>query len=169
MIIYLYKKTHSITGLSYLGKTTQDPMKYKGSGTYWLRHLKTHGNTVTTEILRECSTTDEVTKWGIYYSNLWEVVSSSSWANLKPESGDGGSAGGVNKKIETKRKISKSMLGRTAHNKGEKQPHRPHSPRSDRGVCRGPKPVKQCPHCDRIIDVANYSRYHGNKCKYSTI
>jgi hypothetical protein len=33
MTIYLYKKTHNITGLKYLGKTAQsNPYKYPGSG-----------------------------------------------------------------------------------------------------------------------------------------
>ena len=47
MPIYtLYVKTHNKTGLKYLGRTTQDPYKYKGSGTYWRSHLKKHGNRV---------------------------------------------------------------------------------------------------------------------------
>ena len=90
MTIYLYKKTHNKTGLQYLGKTIKDPHKYKGSGTRWVNHVNKHGHDVTTEILRECSTDAEVKEWGLYYSNLWEVVDNSDWANLKPESGDGG-------------------------------------------------------------------------------
>ena len=38
--MYLYVKTHNKSGLKYLGKTIQNPFKYKGSGTYWLRHIK---------------------------------------------------------------------------------------------------------------------------------
>jgi len=87
---YLYKKTHNTTGLKYLGKTTQDPFKYQGSGTYWCNHINKHGNDVTTEILRECQTTEELKEWGIYYSNLWNIVESNEWANIRPESGDGG-------------------------------------------------------------------------------
>lgn len=89
MIIYLYKKTHRITGLKYLGKTIQDPVKYKGSGKVWLPHIKKHGNDVETEILKECSSVDELKKWGLYYSKLWNIVESSDWANLKDEEGDG--------------------------------------------------------------------------------
>ena len=90
MTIYLYKKTHNKTGLQYLGKTSQNPHKYKGSGMHWCRHITKHGYDVTTEILRECSTNDEIKEWGIYYSELWDVVGSNDWANLKPESGAGG-------------------------------------------------------------------------------
>lgn len=90
MTIYLYVKTHTITGLKYLGKTIKkDPHKYKGSGVHWLRHLKVHGATYTTEILRECQTDDEVTTWGLHYSELWNVAGSDEWANLMPETGTG--------------------------------------------------------------------------------
>ena len=92
--IYLYVKTHSKTGLKYLGKTAQkDPHKYRGSGTYWKAHLKKHGATYSTEILHEFQTNDEVETWGLYYSELWNVVESTEWANLKPEAGDGGGGG----------------------------------------------------------------------------
>ena len=43
MIIYLYKKTHQVTGLKYLGKTTKDPYTYLGSGLEWKSHLKEFG------------------------------------------------------------------------------------------------------------------------------
>lgn len=95
-MIYLYKKTHNATKLRYLGKTTKNPHKYSGSGKYWLRHLKLHGNDVTTEILRECTTAEELKHWGAYFSELWDIVNAVDdtgkklWANLRPETGDGG-------------------------------------------------------------------------------
>ena len=83
-------KTHTITGLKYLGKTTsKDPHKYSGSGKYWKRHLKKHGNLYTTEILKECQHPALVKFWGQYYSDLWNVVESDEWANLVPEEGQG--------------------------------------------------------------------------------
>lgn len=94
MAIYLYKKTHRKTGLNYLGKTTQDPSKYKGSGLIWIRHIKKHGNDVETTILKECSSNEEVKVWGLHYSNLWNIVESNEWANIKPEAGEGGSLKG---------------------------------------------------------------------------
>ena len=91
MTIYLYVKTHRKTGLKYLGKTKQkDPHQYRGSGKYWKDHIKKHGYDVDTEILRECQSNEEVRQWGLYYSELWQVVASNKWANLKEESGDGG-------------------------------------------------------------------------------
>jgi hypothetical protein len=100
MTIYLYVKTHRQTGLKYLGKTTAaDPHRYTGSGIYWRDHLRVHGVDYDTEILKECQTAEEVKYWGSYYSNLWDVVNArdpagnKTWANLKPEEGDGGYIG----------------------------------------------------------------------------
>lgn len=88
MTIYLYVKTHNKTGLKYLGKTKAlDPFKYPGSGTRWQHHLKVHGKDISTTILKECNTKEEVAYWGLYYSELWDVVNSPSWANLIPENG----------------------------------------------------------------------------------
>lgn len=98
MTIYsLYIKTHSITGLKYLGFTTkEDPHKYKGSGLYWNRHLAKHGVTYITEVIKQCGTHDEIAYWGLHYSKLFDIVYARDisgkkiWANTKPESGNGG-------------------------------------------------------------------------------
>jgi hypothetical protein len=176
MTIYLYKKTHKVTGLKYLGKTSStNPHNYKGSGTFWKRHIEKHGYDVETEILKECQTNDEIKFWGTYYSNLWNIVTSSEWANLKEEAGDGG-----RHSDETISRISATMKGRPAHNKGLKQPHKKHKSRSDAGTSRNStngsnsklkgrvRPKIQCTHCKRDIDEANYHRYHGPKCKLNS-
>ena len=106
MTIYLYKKTHKTTGLKYLGKTiSKDPYSYPGSGSYWRRHLELHGNLVETEILRECNDENELKHWGQYYSNLWNIVESTEWANLIEEAGTGGywSKESKNKLSQTKK------------------------------------------------------------------
>lgn len=69
-IYYLYIKTHNITGLKYLGKTTKDPYKYLGSGTDWLKHLKQYGTDITTDIVKTCLTSEEFSYWGRYYSKF---------------------------------------------------------------------------------------------------
>jgi hypothetical protein len=96
-IYYLYKKTHKTTNLKYLGFTRKNPYKYKGSGTHWMSHLRKHGYDVDTEILHETDDRGQIQQLGEYYSNLWNVVHSSDWANLKPESGEGGGVPGMNK------------------------------------------------------------------------
>lgn len=88
--IYLYIKTHNKTGLKYFGKTIQDPFKYKGSGTRWLNHIKKHGYDVTTEIVFQSVSEEEIKQKGIEFSNKFSIVESEDWANLKIEEGDGG-------------------------------------------------------------------------------
>jgi hypothetical protein len=91
MTIYLYVKTHKVTGLKYLGTTvSKNPHAYKGSGKYWRNHIEKHGYEVDTEILFETNNKEELTEKGLYYSELWNVVESKEWANLKPETGAGG-------------------------------------------------------------------------------
>ena len=115
MTIYLYVKTHNKTGLKYLGQTMAvDPHKYQGSGKYWQLHLKKHGKDFTTEILKECQTKEELIEWGLYYSNLWNVADSDSWANLKEERGDGG-----RQNAEVRKKIGEAGKGRIPWNKGK--------------------------------------------------
>ena len=69
-----------------MGFTRKDPHKYKGSGIRWLSHLRKHGCDIETEILHETADLDKIQQLGEYYSKLWNVVQSSDWANLKPES-----------------------------------------------------------------------------------
>jgi hypothetical protein len=87
----LYIKTHNKTKLKYFGKTVQDPYSYKGSGTFWLRHLNKHGNDVSTEILGHYVDETECKKVALEFSLKNNIVESKEWANLKPEFGtDGG-------------------------------------------------------------------------------
>lgn len=90
MKYYLYVKTHTVTGLKYLGQTKSDPFEYEGSGITWQEHLKKHGKYIKTEIIKECHTKKELKHWGKYYSNLWNVVESKDWANRIIEAGGGG-------------------------------------------------------------------------------
>lgn len=106
-MIYLYVKTHSITGLKYLGKATKDPYTYTGSGVDWKQHLKEHGKEHTTYILRECANNAELSEWGRYYSKLWNVAESREWANRIPETG-----GGSNHTEERKQLFRQQQLGK---------------------------------------------------------
>ena len=87
-------KTHNITNLKYLcKKSTDDKSKcftYKGSGKYWKKHLKKHGSNITTVIIEECNSKQELTERGIYWSKELNVVLSPKFANLIEERGDGG-------------------------------------------------------------------------------
>lgn len=88
---YLYVKRHNVTGLQYFGKTTSvDPYKYKGSGVQWTRHLKVHGNDVTTTIIGLFDDEVKCFNAAVDFSIKHDIVKSKEWANLKLETLDGG-------------------------------------------------------------------------------
>ena len=108
MTIYtLYVKTHKVTGLKYLGQTTKDPHRYKGSGIDWKKHLKENGNDIITEIIYQGSDREEMKNLGRYYSELWNVHHSNEWANRIPESG-----GGVSPTEKTRQLLRERHIGR---------------------------------------------------------
>lgn len=175
-MLYLYVKTHNKTGLKYLGKTEKDPIKYKGSGKYWKRHVKKHGYDVTTEIIFKSNCKDEISEKGIYYSELWNIVESSEWANMRPETGDGGDTSQyidyekrtqtfINSGYKHTKEINqKAVLGRRnsdnyMHMKTENQK------RIQKGTHNFQLQWK-CEHCGKTgSNQTNYIRWHGNNCK----
>lgn len=114
MDIYsLYKKTHNETGLQYLGYTKQDPFKYKGSGKIWRAHIAKHGYDVTTEVLHRTTNKEEIRVKGSHYSELWNIVESKEWANLKPEEADGGQTSSTEELSERAKKLWASKKHKT--------------------------------------------------------
>lgn len=97
MTTYIYIKTHNKTGVKYLGITTEDPHTYPGSGIDWKQLLLEQGEDHTTEVIHECQSKAEVREWGLYYSDLWDIVNSPEWMNRKREQGMGGSDPGQNR------------------------------------------------------------------------
>jgi hypothetical protein len=119
---YLYVKTHNVTGLKYFGKTSKDPMKYRGSGKYWLRHLDKHGNDVSTEILGFYTDKTECEAAALQFSIDNNITESNIWANMIVENGlDGGYTGHreyTPLSETTRKKLSVALIGRVAWNKG---------------------------------------------------
>lgn len=116
-MIYLYLKVHNTTGLKYLGKTiSKDPHKYTGSGKVWLRHIKKHGYDVTTTILLETESEQELHDAGIYYSDLWNVVESKEFANIIREEGSGGAQLWSE---ESRKKVSDALKGKPKNDKSK--------------------------------------------------
>jgi hypothetical protein len=116
---YLYIKTHNITGLKYFGKTTKDPITYRGSGKYWRAHLKKHGNDVTTEVLGYYTDKERCSKIALEFSisnNIIKAVNENNtkvWANQINENGtDGGATTYGPRSEETKQKISEIQKGK---------------------------------------------------------
>lgn len=100
---YLCIKQHSVTGMLYFCKTVKPEkimLQYKGSGDYWLKHLRNHGpEHVTTLWYCLFTDRDELTQFALMCSEQWDIVSSRQWANCKPENGlDGNLPGSIRKK-----------------------------------------------------------------------
>ena len=97
----LYIKQHSVTKLKYFGKTTRDPLKYKGSGVDWKLHLKEYGSEhiITIWVSELYTDSIAISEFAIAFSRDNNIVESKDWANLKIENGlDGGYTGPSKKK-----------------------------------------------------------------------
>lgn len=115
MSTIIYIKTHNKTGLKYFGKTTKNPYKYKGSGKYWKKHLKIHGDDIKTEVIKIFDDENECEEFCMEFSILNDIIKSKEWANLINENGkDGAPVGNKRDSLtkETKDKISKSSKSR---------------------------------------------------------
>lgn len=192
--IYLYLKTHNVTGLKYLGKTVQDPFEYKGSGTRWTNHIKKHGYDVTTEILFETQDKEEFSDAALLYSNILNVVDSNGFANLRNETGDGGDTfSGRTHSKETLDKIRQSALERPPISEETKQKISesksgvklgPYKPRTEEHLANLSKSLKgkpawnagktgykcksqtvTCPHCGKTGGSGGMKRFHFDHCK----
>lgn len=120
MIVYLYIKQHSITGLKYFGKTVaRDPFKYGGSGSYWTNHCNKHGKEhVKTVEIWGFDDQELCTEFALKFSEENNIVESKEWANLIEENGLTGLQPGHIKSPETCRKLSEWRKGRDPWNKG---------------------------------------------------
>jgi hypothetical protein len=181
---YLYIKTHNKTGLKYLGQTTKDPIKYRGSGKYWLRHISKHGNDVSTKILIKCETNDELKKYGTYYSEMWNIVESNAWANLVPETGQGGSntpemIEAARIRMLTNNPMSKMRTNKASFKKGNIPVI---TPERNAKIARGkrgsnnhyfgvPEAAErmnrkiECPNCGISTNYGNAKRWHFDNCR----
>lgn len=114
-MIYIYVKIHKHTNLHYLGKTTQNPYKYYGSGKHWLRHIKKHGNHVDTYVLAEFydQEIDVCTSYALSISKHFDVVNSPDWANLIEENGlDGKPSGSKGHKFTSEQRQQLSEINK---------------------------------------------------------
>jgi hypothetical protein len=187
---YLYVKTHNITGIKYLGQTIRDPFKYRGSGKIWRRHIKKHGYDVRTEILLQTESKAELVNYGLYYSRVFDVVSSSDWANLKEETGDGGFSNDSRLKSKSPESIQKIKDNHWSKKRPiEQKEHASKAAKSrlmtddirksisnslilknktaDSHYNKGKKrEIVSCPHCDKSGAKNTLTRWHFDNCKY---
>ena len=183
-MIILYLK-ESPLGLKYLGKCVNtDPYKYKGSGTVWKRHLKTHNissNDIKTTILFETEDKEKLIQMGLYYSKLWDVVNSKEFANLIPEQGDGGNTGGFKKGVifadehrkklsiaRSKQKDSPERIKKRSESTSKTKKGKPLSNTHIESLKKPKNKEKNCATCSicgKFTTKTVISRDHGkNKC-----
>ena len=110
----LLVQTHNVTGLKYFCKTIHlDRVHwYKGSGTVWKRHLKKHGNDVSTGIMGVYYDRQRCVEAALEFSRTHNIVASKEWANLVEENAETGAQGGD----------KHPMFGRPHPDKGSKRP-----------------------------------------------
>ena len=114
---YLLLKQHNKTGLKYLCfhyGTFKSCFSYKGSGFYWLNHLKKHGKSISTIILKESEDKSDISEAGIKYSILWNVVNSKEFANLIIENAESDSSKLHTPEARERRRLS--LLNRISKN-----------------------------------------------------
>ena len=101
---WLMIKQHNVTGLKYFCKTiNKDPIKYKGSGTVWRRHLKLHGYDITTTWCQLYTSKEQIQDYATNFSIQNNIVESNEWANLIIENGiDGGGNAGLQMSVQQK-------------------------------------------------------------------
>lgn len=180
-MIYLYLKTHNITGKKYLGKTVADPFTYKGSGTVWRRHLKVHGNDVTTEILFESNDKAEFCQMALFFSQYLNVVKSTEFTNIVPEAGGDTSMSPAyiaKKHLPGKpgdlNPMKNPIIAEKNH-KAQRGQVRIKTSESAKITWKDPviKMIRQkklgCLACKKEVTIQNFHRhYQGNRCKQST-
>ena len=195
---YLYIKQHRITGLKYFGKTTHpNPHKYRGSGRYWTKHIKVHGNDVLTIWTQLFTDRDSLIEYALNFSSKHNIVESTEWANLTVENGiDGNSFPGTKNgrynlpvTSVTRKKIGKANKGKCLGwhwwnngttsiftgsvpdgewRRGRLLKHLDKEIKEHRKKTIKPREKFTCCHCNKTFDSSSYTRYHGPNCKNHT-
>lgn len=118
---FLYIKEHVDTGLKYFGKTTcLDPNKYKGSGTYWKKHIKKHGTNIRTIWVSEPYYDNNLLEeFALFFSEFHNIVDAKNidgrkiWANLMFENGLDGVTTGTKREQAVIEKLTGRKISET--------------------------------------------------------
>ena len=155
-------------------------LNYTGSGTHWKLHLVEHGKEfVETLWCKLFTNKPELMEFATFFSEDEDIVNSNRYANKKLENGlDGGSAKGVCKSAETRKKMSisrtgtgNSNFGKSTWSKGKFQTAESNAKRSAANKGTPPKnkgisqTIDACPHCDRTGGRSLMKRWHFDNCK----
>ena len=179
---YLMIKVHMKTGLKYFCRTTKDPLKYRGSGKYWLDHINKHGKEFVHNelILGPYVIKSEIEALALWMSNELDIVRSDGWANLIPENGTWGgnrgvpAKGGRAKGVPQTGKAAKGVPNTGARAKGVPATgkyaaglkRRPQTGNAAKGIPRkNPYPKVRCPHCGKCGAPGPMKVWHFENCK----
>ena len=180
---WLYIKQHNQTKLKYFGKTNKsDPFKYTGSGLRWLRHLKKHGNDVSTIWCHLFTNKENLINFALYFSKMNNIDKSTEWANIIPESGVGGVRTlEITEKIRATRKKNgtvktntlessiKAVETRRRNGTYKNTPIAIAKCRETKKKNGTPTPNMTekviCEHCLKSVGKFNYYKWHHNNCK----
>lgn len=163
----------------YFGKTVrEDVSSYKGSGVVWNRHIKKHGvDQVETLWVSEAFVdVYDLTEFAQFFSEEFDIVNSSKWANLVVENGVTGGAirtGAILSEV-TKDKIRQKAIGRSqtqetkdkraAKLKGHVQTEKQRQAMREYNKSRN-LPKLTCPHCAKQGSYVAMHRWHFDNCK----
>lgn len=108
----------------YFGRTLNpDPNKYIGSGVHWKNHLKKYGKSVTTIFFEKFDSLDDAKEFAEFFSEEFDIVNSSKWANLIIETAEHTSyLKGHKMSKESLLKMSKAQSGKNNPNFGKITP-----------------------------------------------
>lgn len=92
---YLYLKRHKTNCLLYFGKTTRNPLTYKGSGAHWRLNYSKYGKENIETLWYELfDKIEDLIEFALLFSDLHDIVESDKFANHRIENGlDGGDPG----------------------------------------------------------------------------
>jgi hypothetical protein len=158
--------------------TKRNIEKYKGSGTYWLRHIKKHNSSVIHLWNSDWYHDTRIVRFATLFSRLNSIVSSRDWANLMEENGLGGVIAGSTRPEHSKTMQGKNnpMYGKN-HTKdsidrmrlnslGEKNGMFGKDQSGTNNPMFGRKQKRViCEHCNTDSPANIHARYHGNNCK----
>lgn len=162
----LYIKRHALTGMMYFGKTTRDDIiSYKGSGKRWTNHINKHGRQFVQTVWISNIFTDqlELTKFALAFSELFDIVSSNQWANLKEENGLDGSPKGIVISEETRRKMSISQKGTSRTFRGRTQLTQIHKDNISTSLLGRKRSIAECEAISKGKKGKSFSEAHRQK------
>ena len=177
--VRLYIKQHAITGLMYFGKTSRANVEdYLGSGVRWNHHLKKHGSDFvrTLWVSDPFTDVDLLIDFAQLFSEHFDIVNNSGWANLVVENGVTGGATrtGVVLSEDTKSKLRLKALGRrlSADTKQKMSLARLGKPQTEQQKLAMREynlnrelPKVTCPHCSKEGSYVAMHRWHFDSCK----